>query len=68
MKIVAETALSDTTIDAIVGELKALGFAAFTPSAKTDWTGKHMIVEQTFTIKGATITLTLDTNEPTPLT
>ena len=67
MKIVAETVITDEMLDAIVGELKALGFVAFTPSAKTDWTGKSLIVEQTFTIKGATITLTLDTNAPTPV-
>lgn len=65
MKIVAETVITDDDIQAIVGELRALGFVAFAPSAKTDWTGKQMIVEQTFTRKGATITLTLDTNAPT---
>lgn len=64
MKIVAETVIADTTHQAIVDALRALGFVAFSPSAKTDWTGKSLVVEQQFTLKGAAIVLTLDTDVP----
>lgn len=64
MKIVAETVIADEMLDAMVGELKALGFVASEPSAKTNWRGDALIVEQIFTMEGASLTLTLDTNEP----
>ena len=64
MKIVAETVITDKAHQAIVDALRAQGFVSFAPSAKTDWTGKSLVVEQQFTLKGATIVLTLDTNLP----
>ena len=67
MKIVAETIISDTTHHKLVVALTALGFVASEPSAKTNWRGDALIVEQTFTMEGASLTLTLDTNEPTPM-
>lgn len=67
MKIVAETVISDTAHHKLVGALTALGFVASKPSAKTNWRGDALIVEQTFTMEGASLTLTLDTNEPTPV-
>lgn len=67
MKIVAETIISDTTHHKLVIALTALGFVASEPSAKNNWRGDALIVEQNFTMEGASLTLTLDTNEPTPM-